>query len=175
MIIDVARFVDSYATDMFGPGSSAPPTFERWTIDPTARKVSTALLDDSPREFPRINGRYAGRQHRYGYTAEAIVSPTSLNLGNLTKHDLDRGTAERHDVEKGCAASEPVFAATPDDTGEDAGWVLSVVYHPARDASDVIIIDATNFAAPPVATIHLPRRVPHGFHGAWIPRVSIPA
>ena len=32
-----------------------------------------------------------------------------------------------------------------------------------------MIIDAQDFTAPPVATIHLPVRVPYGFHGNWIP------
>jgi carotenoid cleavage dioxygenase len=51
--------------------------------------------------------------------------------------------------------------------------VLSVVYDAGRDASDVIVVDATNFTAAPVATIHLPRRVPFGFHGAWLPGASL--
>ena len=47
-----------------------------------------------------------------------------------------------------------------DGRGEDEGWVLSVVYDAARDASDLVILDATSFAGPPVATVHLPARVP---------------
>jgi carotenoid cleavage dioxygenase-like enzyme len=30
-------------------------------------------------------------------------------------------------------------------------------------------LDAGDLAAPPVAAIHLPRRVPAGFHGNWLP------
>lgn len=33
--------------------------------------------------------------------------------------------------------------------------------------------DASDFTAPPAATVHLPRRVPVGFHGSWIPGVSL--
>ena len=47
-----------------------------------------------------------------------------------------------------------------DGRAEDEGWVLSVVYDAARDASDLVILDATSFAGPPVATVHLPARVP---------------
>jgi carotenoid cleavage dioxygenase-like enzyme len=50
--------------------------------------------------------------------------------------------------------------------------VLAFVYDAARDASDLVILDATAFTAPPVATIHLPRRVPFGFHGNWIPAAA---
>jgi carotenoid cleavage dioxygenase len=33
----------------------------------------------------------------------------------------------------------------------------------------VHILDATDIGAGPVATVHLPRRVPFGFHGSWLP------
>ncbi len=40
----------------------------------------------------------------------------------------------------------------------------------SREAStDLVILDASSFSGPPVATIHLPQRVPFGFHGNWIP------
>jgi carotenoid cleavage oxygenase len=30
------------------------------------------------------------------------------------------------------------------------------------------VLDALDVAGAPVATVHLPRRVPFGFHGSWI-------
>jgi carotenoid cleavage dioxygenase len=45
---------------------------------------------------------------------------------------------------------------------------MSYVYDAGIDRSDLIILDSTNLAAPPVATIHLPSRVPFGFHGNWL-------
>jgi carotenoid cleavage dioxygenase len=37
-----------------------------------------------------------------------------------------------------------------------------------RDGSDLVVIDASDFTAQPVARIKLPHRVPYGFHGNWI-------
>jgi carotenoid cleavage dioxygenase len=45
---------------------------------------------------------------------------------------------------------------------------MGFVYDKARDASDFVILDASDMRKPPVATVALPRRVPHGFHGSWI-------
>ena len=45
---------------------------------------------------------------------------------------------------------------------------MGYVYDAARDASDLVILDAHDFGHP-VARIHLPARVPQGFHGNWIP------
>jgi carotenoid cleavage dioxygenase len=172
VVIDVVRYPDMFTTDVYGIGASAPPRLDRWTIDPAAPKIVIETIDDTSQEFPRINDRYAGRQHRFGYTSEINIAKSSADHGSLRKHDLAGGRTERHDVGTGRAAGEPVFAAGPG-AGEDDGWILSVVYDAGRDGSDVIVVDATDFEAAPVATVHLPRRVPFGFHGAWIPRASL--
>jgi carotenoid cleavage dioxygenase len=31
------------------------------------------------------------------------------------------------------------------------------------------VLDATDVAAGPVASVRLPQRVPYGFHAAWLP------
>jgi carotenoid cleavage oxygenase len=169
VVMDVVRYPDMFATDVYGPGASVGPRLDRWTINPAARTVGIETLDEVSQEFPRINDRYAGREHRYGYTSETDVADSWIGHRGLRKHDLAGSHTERHDVGRGRAAGEPVFAASGTDTDEDAGWVLSVVYDAGRDTSDVIVVDATSFEAEPVATIHLPRRVPFGFHGSWIP------
>jgi len=59
-------------------------------------------------------------------------------------------------------------------TVEDEAWIMSYVYDPARDLSDVVILDARDFGGEPIATIRLPVRVPFGFHGGWAPdRITV--
>jgi carotenoid cleavage dioxygenase len=55
--------------------------------------------------------------------------------------------------------------------GEDDGWLIGFVYDRARNASDLLILDAQNIDSKPVARIGLPARVPQGFHGNWMPGV----
>lgn len=174
VVVDVVRYPDNYETDPYGIGASSPPRLERWTVDTIGRRVDIRTLDDTSQEFPRINDAFAMRRNRYGYAAEASVGLSSFTLNaGLRKHDLREDTVERHDFGPGHAAGEPIFVAAADDLQEDAGWILCVVYDEANDTSDLIILDATRFAAAPVATIHLPRRIPYGFHGSWLPsRVS---
>jgi carotenoid cleavage dioxygenase len=64
---------------------------------------------------------------------------------------------------------EPVFVPTSQEADEDDGWVMAYVYDRSTNKSDVVIVHSQDFAAPPVATIHLPQRVPFGFHGNWVP------
>jgi carotenoid cleavage dioxygenase len=56
----------------------------------------------------------------------------------------------------------------PVGSGEDEGYVIAPVYDPSRNASEIRVIDAQRFAAPPVATIELPVRIPYGFHGDFL-------
>jgi carotenoid cleavage dioxygenase len=90
----------------------------------------------------------------------------------LVKYDLTRDESVRFDPGEHGQAGEPVFVRAADGHGEDEGWVLSVVYDATRYASDLVILDATSFSGPPVAVVHLPVRVPFGFHGSWIPATS---
>jgi carotenoid cleavage dioxygenase-like enzyme len=53
--------------------------------------------------------------------------------------------------------------------GQEDGWLMSLVYDRATDRSDLVLLDAADPAAGAVATVHLPTRVPLGFHGNWVP------
>jgi carotenoid cleavage dioxygenase len=168
VVIDVARHPRMFATDIYGPAEQ-PPTLDRWTIDLDGGKVIEERLDDRPQEFPRVDDRVVGRRHRYGYTSHFGIDDQGIHFGGLLKHDLQGGTTEERSFGPGAHAGEGVFVAAPDARAEDEGWVLSVVYDDARNASDLVVLDATDFSGSPVATVHLPQRVPFGFHGSWVP------
>ena len=86
----------------------------------------------------------------------------------LLKYDLERGTSAVHDFGPSAQPGEFVFAQASDSAAEDEGYALGFVYDKARDASDLVILDASDPSKRPVARIEMPRRVPHGFHGSWI-------
>jgi ribosomal protein S5 len=83
----------------------------------------------------------------------------------------DGGTIP-HEVEghfgAGRVTQEPVFVARPGGGEEDDGWILSVVHDGNTDRSELVVLDAADVTAAPLARVHLPRRVPFGFHGNWI-------
>lgn len=60
----------------------------------------------------------------------------------------------------------------PGAAAEDEGWIMSYVYDPECDLSDVVILEAQDFAGEPIPTIRLPVRVPFGFHGDSAPDVN---
>ena len=165
VVVDVVRHPKTFATEFIGPFEGAP-TLDRWTIDPLAGKVLEERLDDRGQEFPRIDERLIGRRNRYSYAA---AFGDDVAHGPAMKHDLVGGGTEVHDYGKGRVTLEPVFVPRDGASAEDDGWVMSYVYDATTDSSDVVILDAQGFSDEPVATIHLPQRVPFGFHGNWVP------
>ena len=163
--VEVARYPELWRA---GTARFDLASLHRWQIDLATGTVAETPLDDRPIEFPRIDDRLCGRRHRYGY-AVRNMSSTEADATSLLKYDLSGGSSVEHDFGAGRYPGEAAFAPDPSSEEEDGGWLMSFVYDAARDRSDLVILDAQRFAAPPVATIHLPCRVPFGFHGNWIP------
>lgn len=65
-----------------------------------------------------------------------------------------------------------VFVPRAEDGAEDDGWYLTLVADRASDRSELVVLDASAPTEGPVARVHLPTRVPHGFHGNWIPSIG---
>jgi carotenoid cleavage dioxygenase-like enzyme len=172
--IDVCRYAARYDVSlMAGPG---PVSLDRWTIDPVSGKVTLRHLSDRFfQEFPRVDDRIIGRAHRYGYTTafkqlqDNLVEPaTAHTSGNvLLKHDLENGSVEEQYFERG-AAGEGVFVPTSLSAAEDDGYVMTYAHDLDGGGTDLVILAARDFSGTPVARIHLPVRVPLGFHGSWI-------
>ena len=134
-----------------------------FTIDTTDEQ-----LDDRSEEFPRVDERLTGRRHRYSYAATDWEAADGRH-GGVAKHDVVAGTAEVLDLGAGSGANELVFVPRSPDAAEDDGWLVGYTYVPERDASDLVVVAASDVTAGPVARVHLPVRVPFGFHGNWFP------
>ncbi|MFC7308750.1 carotenoid oxygenase family protein [Streptomyces monticola] len=165
-----------------GPGATGTPSLDRWVIDLRTGRVRQHTLDDRPQEFPRLRESLVSRPHRFGYAAAAAtffsayesvdgVPPDRAFSSALIKHDLRNGTSRVHHLERDAAAGEPVFVPSATDAAEDDGYTLAYVHNPRRGASDLLILAAQDFDGEPVARVHLPGRVPLGFHGSWVPQL----
>lgn len=162
IVIDVCRMSHS----MKAGAADVPPVLHRWTIHQSTGTVSESQLDDVAVDFPRVPDAIVGLKHRYGYTAEFGGGlPAAVAF---RKYDLQTGSSQAHDLGAGRAGGEPVFVPAEGGTSEDDGYLLSYVYDQATNKSELIIVDASDMTKPPVARVHLPTRVPAGFHGSWI-------
>ncbi len=137
-------------------------TLWRWTIDLATGRVTEEQLDDRFGEFPRVDDRLIGLNSRYGHIA--VTDPSG---GALVRYDLHTGSSSAHEFGAGHIPGEASFAPADENAG-GAGYLMTYVYNADADRSDLAILDSADLAAPPVARIHLPSRVPFGFHGNWL-------
>jgi 8'-apo-carotenoid 13,14-cleaving dioxygenase len=169
VILDVCAHDTMFAESKIGPDSARVP-FERWTIDPVARITIRKVIDAESQEFPRPNEAFMGKPYRYAYTMSLPdgFDAASPNQSKLYKHDLEAGTRQLHDFGSGNIPGEFIFVPKAGGTAEDDGWLLGYVVNMADETSDLVILAAANFEGAPQATIHIPHRIPPGFHGNWV-------
>ena len=166
VVCDVGRHASMWRTSM---DDFDPCFLHRWTFDLAKGTVSEQQLDDVAHAFPRVDERLVGLRHRYGWAAGPRGGGDTLgDAGVLIKYDVAEGTSTVHDFGPFGYPGEFVFVPDSANSGEDEGWAVGIVYDRARDTSDLVVLDAQDMSADPVATVHLPRRVPFGFHGSWV-------
>lgn len=143
------------------------PRLHQWRFNLTTGTVKEENLEPTPSEFPALNDRWLGYPTRYGYTAQMANSETPLFSG-VIKHDFQEKISEFHSFGEGRYGGDPSFVPRPGSTQEDDGWLLSLVHDHQSETSELLVIDAKNFTADPIARVMIPQRVPYGFHSAWV-------
>ncbi|MBX7159179.1 MAG: carotenoid oxygenase family protein [Acidimicrobiia bacterium] len=165
--IDVVRWPRMFDTDPLGPNEGVS-TLERWVLDFGRGRATTEVLDDRMQEFPRYDYRRSGTENRHAY---AIAMDGAVrNATALLCHDLVAGTTAEVSFGPGTAPHEFVFvpragAAADDETD---GWLVGYVSDRAAGTTDLVVVGAADPGAGPVARVHIPARIPDGFHGNWI-------
>lgn len=169
VVLDLCVYDTMFADNAQGPDARSRG-LERWTVDPVKRTIEIRTIDPAPQEFPRSDERFFGQPYRYAWSMALPVDPADRFVGAtaLYAHDLVTGEREAHDFGPHRHPGEFVFVPGAADSPEGHGWMVGFVVDMATETTDLVILDAQRFAEAPVARIHLPHRVPPGFHGNWI-------
>ncbi|SCY91098.1 carotenoid cleavage dioxygenase [Novosphingobium aromaticivorans] len=168
--VDLAAYETMFAHGPDGPNGKSLG-MERWTVDPAARKVARKTLDAAPQEFHRPDERFFGQPYRFAWSMGLPAENAEDFLGHAPIYGYDLATGQRsaHDFGPGKIPGEFVFIPRRADAEEGDGWLMGYVIDLASETTDLAILDARNLAAPPLALIHIPCRIPPGFHGNWLP------
>jgi carotenoid cleavage dioxygenase len=145
----------------------------RYRFDLRTGKTTESYLDDDNTEFPTMDARKLGTPTQVAYAMRISDSPTLLFDG-IVKYDTATGGQDRHWFGPGRWGSEAPFAPRSGGTAEDDGWLVSFVHDENEDRSEVVVLDASDLAAGPVARVVLPARVPIGFHATWVRADQLP-
>jgi carotenoid cleavage dioxygenase-like enzyme len=153
------------------PGKHVEATLTRWTIDlaQSSNTVKRERIDDLYSEFPRLDERRAGLPYRHGWYAGNVGNRNPLVFNALAHIDFATGGRTVRTLAPGDAAGEPIFVPRTADAPEGDGYVLALIYRASEQRSDLLVLHAQDIAGEPAAILELPRRVPAGFHGNWVP------
>jgi len=166
IVVDAAWYAEHWRG---GPSANSFDTarMKRWRITPNTSQAREEFLDERTVEFPRVDDRRTGLRHRHVYAVATGHDFAGGNYHELIHYDLELGISKVHDFGSGLP-SEFSIASVGDEPDSDC-VAMGFVFDPERGSSDLVILDAMNIADRPLARIKLPRRVPQGFHGNWIP------
>lgn len=169
VIIDFVRHPHfQWLSDAKKRDPHAAPYLARTTIDRVSKHISHEALSHEPIEFPRIREDLDSLSHQFIYAPGRLIA--SINhFHALIKYDTESKTKTIHDFGAHCEIGEAVFAPKSNSTTEDDGYLMLFVYNKDTNNSQLAILDAKNLSFEPIALIDLPRRIPNGLHGSWIP------
>jgi carotenoid cleavage dioxygenase-like enzyme len=142
----------------------------RWRFNLATGQTKEEQIDDRMTEWPTIHRGRMGRRTRYAYNS---LVP---HFEGIVKYDVETGRTQKYLWGAGRTANECPYAPRVGARDEDDGYVVSFVADAnAGGAGEVVILDAKNIEAGPLARVKIPQRVPVGFHAIWIPGEQLPA
>ncbi|MFT4614110.1 MAG: carotenoid cleavage dioxygenase-like enzyme [Bacteroidia bacterium] len=177
VIVDAARYDNLWVKnshDFFHPAR-----LSRFSMNMKTGKASVERIHEHAMEFPQVNRNYWTKDYRYGYSLavdEVNDSPERIEQSEtgIRKYDVVSGEVDNWLPGKDLTPGEPLFIpAKETGGGEDEGYIASYVYDKNSGTSAFCLFDATAVAAGPIAKVHLPVRVPVGFHGVWVPDSAV--
>lgn len=145
----------------------------RWRFNLKTGEVREGDIDDLNTEFNKANPIFAGVKSKYSYHQRIPLlheGGHTLRFTGLVKYNNDTGESTQWDYGAGVFGSEAVFApktGADRNSTEDDGYVITLVTDSNTWRSDCLVFDAQDIAQGPVARVHMPHRVPFGFHATW--------
>ncbi|MEP1469458.1 MAG: carotenoid oxygenase family protein [Halieaceae bacterium] len=145
-----------------------PRRMYRMTLDLATGRVSNERFADTFCEFSRVDERRMGKDYRYGFAASSNHDWGDAHGYNCTgRFDFQTGETTLWDYGVEANAGEPVHVPNPDSEREEDGWLMCFVHNPEEGAY-LSILSAGGISDGPLAKVHIPTRVPNGFHGNWM-------
>jgi carotenoid cleavage dioxygenase-like enzyme len=181
VVLEAIRFERLFDRDKIGFGGDSPGLLHRWTLDLETGHCEEQSLDDCPGELPVVDPRRLGSAYRYGYWLrydprdhdKRSHRQLAFSWDTVCKLDRKTGKITRAPAPEGRVYGELLFVPRSADSDEDDGWLMGFRYRLDGGPTDLVILTAQDIAAEPVAVVHLPVRVPMGFHGWWDPDVPV--
>ena len=149
------------------------PYMKRLTIDTQSDgdSFTERKLFDYPCELPRIDTRYETLPYSFA-TMNLLDVPGQERVGRgfqwIATMDVNGRTPSKiFYAGHNCSIGEPQFVPAAETAAEGQGYIMAVIGRHEQMRSELLILDASDINATPVATIALPFRLRSTGHGYW--------
>lgn len=147
-------------------GQAGVPT--RFRIDLAKGEATVEQFDDMEGDFCRFRDDWNGSRTRHHYMGGFLDERGPIGeFDTVAKYDDQTNARQVWHAGKGHHVGEGVFAPDPTRSGEDDGWLLVSDHDHAENTTDICIFDAKDIGAGPLARVHMPQKLPFGFHVNW--------
>ena len=176
--IDFVRFntfqLVGWADDLTSEGKGLADFGElvRATVDPAKRTFHHRPLASTSCEFPTVAPWVTGRRHQFVYCCQHSKKAKAEGglFDQIAKIDVMTSEIDSYTFDNGCVGSEPIFVPRANrPSAEDDGYLMCLVYEPWSHTSHVLVFDAKQLHAGPMARVQFPEHIPYTFHGIWVP------
>lgn len=169
----------------FDPGKSRT-TVRTYTFDMNSKDDSFGeeVLDNARTgALGRIDERYFGMPHRYGYMG--VNDPTKpvneARAGNIrgrvtncyARYDFTNGDVKTWHAGDVHSLQENVFIPRRPDAPEGDGYLIGVASNYAERCSELVLVDAVKMET--VCRLRMPFRLSNQIHGQWAPAGQLPS
>lgn len=144
-------------------------SLRRWTIDPTAGLLGEQILNDRDIQFPRPDDRLMTRASRHVFTNSNLhsVDGRADGMDSVLRIDTATGAEDFYHFGAGAATGELLFAPRVGGVDELDGYAITLVHAAGAAHTELVVFDAGNIAAGPLARVRIPFAVPSGFHCSY--------
>lgn len=171
VVLNVHRLDEAFGEH----GDLLPSYLTEWRIGTTGAKPSFSAqrISELPMDLPTHDRRHTGRATRHGWCATTTdpKGPFGMELAGICHIDTKTGHEDYWNPGDNIRAGEAVFIPVGD--GEGEGYVTTYLWDRSTDRSALAFFDAQEMRKGPIAQVHLPVRVPFGFHGVWIDEAEL--
>jgi len=151
-------------------------TIRRWTFDLSKKgddawQEEILFPDIKPTSFTRIDDRYHTKPFRYSYSLQAENGELPNAWYRL---DYEARRVERFRGGEARGLLEPQFIPRRPDSSEGDGYLIGVANDYTQMKSELVIADAAQLQAGPIARVKLPFRLHMQVHGCWVSSRELP-
>ena len=121
-------------------------------------------------EFPRVDPRVVGRRYAQVFAADRLDAGDRPGFNGVMRLDVGSGARDVFRYGADVMVEEHVFVPDPAGSGREAvGWLLGTALDLPRRQMLFSVFDAQHLADGPIVQGVLPRVMPLGLHGIFVP------